>query len=94
VRPEIDPDDEIIEEESTETPYNYMVQAWLILSVGRAANWKTVEMIRTLRQAIREATAQGMPIEIPLPAAGRLAVRQFLSIARYFDKIHHGAQTF
>jgi hypothetical protein len=94
LEPRIEHGADIIEEESTETPYRYMESAWGILIRGQSAKWKTVDMLRTLRQAIREATAQMMNVDIPQPGASERTVRKFLAIARHYDAIHHGQVTF
>jgi hypothetical protein len=94
VEPRIEQGADIIAEESTATPYRYMCEAWCILIHGQSAKWKTVGMLRTLRQAIREHSAQMMPIDLPPGGAGLNAVRKFLAIARHYDAVHHGQQTF
>jgi hypothetical protein len=94
VKPSLREGDEIILSESTETPYTYMLFAWQILLIGQSAKWKTVEMLRTLRQAIREVTAQMMPVELPRAGASRREVQKFLTVTRYLDGIHHGQPTF
>lgn len=71
----------------------YSARAWAILR-GRPAKWKTVEMLRTVRQAVREMTAQGTGLEDPPVGASRLEVMHWLVVARHYDAIHHGEKTF
>jgi len=61
---------------------------------GRKAAWKTLGMFRTMRQAVREHWAQMMDVELPGAGASRKAVMEFLTVARHYDRIHHGSATF
>ena len=71
----------------------YSDQVATILS-GKQAAWKTVAMFRTLRAAVREATVQMMDVEFPPEHSSRKRVAEFLTVARHFDKLHHGGATF
>ena len=68
--------------------------AYRILAGGRFGKWKTTKLLVTLRQALRERFAQGMPLEIPRDGIGRVALNEFLRMARSFDTVHHGQRTF
>lgn len=68
--------------------------AWMILDPNEPGQWKTVGMLRTLRQALREWQAQEMPCELPPHGAAESEVRLFLSEVGSFDEHHHGMATF
>ena len=68
--------------------------AWRVLQAGRFGKWKTAALLVTLRQALRERYAQGMPLDIPKPGISRQALHEWLTIARHHDAIHHGRVTF
>lgn len=68
--------------------------AWRILRSGRFGKWKTTQMLITLRQALRERFAQGMPLGIPNDGIGEHALKAWLSLARAHDTVHHGLPTF
>jgi hypothetical protein len=69
-------------------------KAWLILSEGEPGAWKTIGMLTTLRQALRECDVQMMGLVIPEHGAGEIEILGFLEMARYFDARHHGEATF
>lgn len=77
----------------------YLAWAWELLNprspfCPRAEKWKTISVLRTVRQAIREHFAQGMPITMPEPGCSKYRLKVFLSEARALDRIHHGSVTF
>jgi hypothetical protein len=75
-------------------PYCYISDAWQILRLAKRAKWKSAKMMVTLRQAIREVNAQGMPLAIPKAGIGEKHLKTWLTIARQFDAVHHGVETF
>jgi len=71
----------------------YLVIAWKILD-GKVEKERTVGLLRTLRQAVRETIAQGSGVEIPPESATIKQIRIFIREARRADAIHHGGNTF
>lgn len=69
----------------------YLERAWEAISTVEGA---TVKELRTLRQAIRECWAQGMPLDLPSANVSKKELSQFLKTARLFDGAHHGEVTF
>ena len=74
--------------------YCHIDDAWRILAAGRFGKWRTTDLLITLRQALRERYAQGMPLDIPKDGINRRDLEKWLTIARHYDSIHHGEATF
>lgn len=72
----------------------HIYDAWKILEGGRFGKWKTAALLVILRQALRERSAQLMPLEIPKPGTGQRTLKAWLKLARAYDTVHHGSQTF
>lgn len=73
----------------------HLVTAYeILIGQHRGAAWKTIGLLKTLRQAIREQSAQMMPIELPRYGATHREITTFLRDARAYDRVHHGQATF
>lgn len=79
------------------TKGSYLMQAILIIDPSVPKKWKTLDALITLRQCCRECMAQGWEVDIDryfVPGISEARFREFLSIGRKKDKIHHGQSTF
>lgn len=75
--------------------YCYLEDALYYMNPDQPAKWKTLDRLITLRQAIRENTAQWMCLEDLLFEGMTLKdYDTFIGIARVYDKRHHGHETF
>lgn len=79
---------------------SHLLTAWQILcgdwQTRRSLRtpWRNAKLLGTLRQALREESAQGMELEPLRVGAGRRAVFAFIAQARARDRVHHGCATF
>jgi len=77
--------------------YCYILEAIEFMKPERPAKWKTIGRITTFRQAIRENRAQGMALEDLYRYDDGITFSQykeFISVARVYDRRHHGSVTF
>jgi len=85
-------------EAASEFDGGHMQTAFEFLTKSKPeAKWKTLEMLQTLRQAIREDRVNGRDVELDELLAGdpaRARVSGYLFGARARDRVHHGSQTF
>lgn len=77
--------------------YHYFEEALHYMNAEKREDWKTVEALITLRNALRETTAQGTGAFDDFAEKSFLShsdYQSFLTIARHYDKQHHGCVTF
>lgn len=74
---------------------HHLHHAWCIMGAGiKGGVWRNASTLIKLRQALREHCEQDMPINPPLEPSCWAGVKEFLTVARAFDRVHHGAVTF
>jgi hypothetical protein len=62
---------------------------------GQTCPLETLDRLITLRQAIRENTAQWMSLEdLLFEGMSEMDYEAFIGIARVYDERHHGHETF
>ncbi|MFZ1806374.1 MAG: hypothetical protein WAU36_04085 [Cyclobacteriaceae bacterium] len=75
--------------------YCYIEDAIHYMNPEKPAKWKTLERLITFRQALRENTAQGMGLDDLLNEnISEGGFTEFITVARMYDKRHHGTVTF
>lgn len=75
--------------------YCYIEDALHYINPDRPAKWKTIGRLITLRQAVRENTAQWMGLDDLLKENISFKdYQKFIRTARVFDERHHGSVTF
>lgn len=77
--------------------YCYILDAIQYMMPETPGTWKTLDKLTTFRQAIRECAAQGMGLEDMYQIDRGISQEQykeFIKVARVYDKRHHHAITF